>query len=135
MTKNVKDALVYYKRCKTRCQFMEVVAMVPGQTMGYYHTLAGITLGGTIADETNVAEISYDIQYLLTLGYITYDNASGVVRLAEKGLEALHEGTLQNISMNAYKNYLDLIQRRLALRISLVSLGVSLVSLFLSILL
>lgn len=130
MNKNVKDALVYYKRCKTRCQFMEVVAMVPGQTMGYYHTL-----GGTIADETNVAEISYDIQYLLTLGYITYDNESGVVRLAEKGLEALHEGTLQNISMNAYKNYLDLIQRRLALRISLVSLGVSLVSLFLSILL
>ena len=84
-------------------------------------------------DKTNVAEINYDIQYLITLGYIVCEEKSDIVSITEKGLEALHEGTLQNISMNAYKNYLDLNLRRLAVRISLVSLLTSLISLLISI--
>lgn len=133
MSNNVKDALVYYKRCKTRCQFMEVVAMIPGKTMGYYRNMTGTTIGNTIMDKTNVAEINYDIQYLITLGYIVCEEKSDIVSITEKGLEALREGTLQNISMNAYKNYLDLNLRRLAVRISLVSLLTSLISLLISI--
>ncbi|MCF2738430.1 hypothetical protein [Bacteroides caecigallinarum] len=135
MSKNVNDALTYYKRCKVRCQFLEVAAMIPCQTMEFYCRLIGKTIGKTLYDKTNVSEIRYDFQYLKTLGYIVHDEGTDLVRLTDKGIETLHSGTLQNISMNAYKNYLDLKLRRLAIHISLLSLCVSIISLTLSILL
>lgn len=122
-----KDALDLYKRCRINAQIMEIMAMVPGKDFFYYHMNASLTLGKTLIDKANVTEVNYHFQYLQTLGYIA-GSQSGVVELTEKGVEALRAGIMQELSMNAYKNYLDLKLRLLAISISVLSLMISMIS-------
>ena len=127
MGKSLKDALFIYKRCRINAQIMEIMAMIPGKDFAYYHSTASQTLGDTIYDKTNVVETTLHFQYLQSIGYI-HGYQDGAVELTEEGIKALRNGTLQNLSMNAYKNYVDIKLKFWTIMISLLSLMISTIS-------
>lgn len=106
---------------------MEIMAMIPGKDFAYYHSTASLTLGDTIYDKTNVVETTLHFQYLQSVGYIR-GYQDGAVELTEEGKKALRDATLQNLSMNAYKNYVDIKLKFLTITISLLSLMISTIS-------
>lgn len=131
MSKNLKDALFIYKRCRLNAQILEVMAMVPDKDFFYYFSTAAQTIGYTIYNKTNIKEIQLHFQYLSTIGFIDI-GANNIVVLTEKGINALQSGILQNLSMDAYKNYVDIKIKYYTIAISLLSLMISTMSIMIA---
>jgi len=124
-----RDAFNAYKRCRLQVMILEYLA-----TEGTSNTGGPVTtlrmapyIDKSLMWKADLLDIRRAVNYLEKLEYIEYDEKSETISISQGGIDALKDGTIQNLANNAFGGLVSI-------RIQFFCIAVSLIALIISIL-